>query len=113
MRFDFKGFNENVLTFKAGENVTKGALVSVESNSTVNPASASGEFIGVCVSVDDGVAAVQVKGYAEIPYVDNLTYNNTPVASNGSGAIKQYANAKNVVKVIKIDSENHIAGIIL
>lgn len=113
MKFDFKGFDEKVLTFKAGDNTQKGMPVTLSNDKTVVPASSNGDFIGICTGVADGVATVQVKGYVEVGYVDNLTYNHVPVAADGNGKIKQYGSSKYVATVIYIDNTNHIAGIIL
>ena len=73
MNVDFKGFAENVATFEATSAVKTGDLVKMSANFKVAPCAANDDFIGICVGVRDGYAAVQLSGYAEIPCTDTVT----------------------------------------
>ena len=69
MKISFEGFNANYLTFIAAEGLegaSPGTLVKLTADSTVDEAIDDGDvFIGSLVSEKDGVACVQVSGYAE------------------------------------------------
>ena len=85
MNISFSGFNENVLTFEYTGTLNKGDLVKMSASSKVTKASANDEFIGVCLHIRDGYAAVQVKGYVECAKSGtvNVGYNKLVTASDG------------------------------
>ncbi len=62
---NFNGYMENVLTFECDDDVNVGDLVSMKASGKVGKAAADSAFIGVCVSVKNGIAAVQLSGYIE------------------------------------------------
>ncbi len=95
MDISFNGFNEEVLTFIADSSVTEGALVKMKASGTVEKASDGDGFIGVCLNVRNGYAAVQVEGYVECAFSGTadvgsavLTAASTGVKSSASG--KEY-----------------------
>lgn len=83
MNIKFSGFNENVLTFECVGTLNPGDLVKVSASCKVTKASANDDFIGVCVSVRNGYAAVQIAGYVEVAKSGTITvgYNKLVAAS--------------------------------
>ena len=112
MSISFKGFNEQVITFKVQGDVEVGTLVKMCESETVEPCTNGDNFIGIAVSVNGDIAAVQTGGYIGLPY-------SGAAPSLGSASISA-ANATQIkdggdmtVKVIKLDEANSTAGILL
>lgn len=85
MNIKFSGFNENVLTFEYTGTLAEGDLVKMSASAKVVKATANGDFIGVCVGIRSGYAAVQVAGYAEVPKSGTVTVGyNKLVAASGT-----------------------------
>ena len=85
MNIDFTGFRENVLTFECTATVAMGDLVKMSSSGKVTKAGANDAFIGKCVGVRDGYAAVQLNGYTEAAKSGtvNVGYNKLVAATSG------------------------------
>ena len=85
MNIGFTGFRENVLTFECTSTVAAGDLVKMSASGKVTKVSANDGFIGKCVSVRDGYAAVQLNGYVEAAKSGavNVGYNKLVAASSG------------------------------
>ena len=85
MDINFTGYQENVLTFACDDDVTAGDLVGMSTSGTVKKAAENSNFIGMCLSVRDGYAAVQLSGYAEAPKsaTINVGYNKLVTAASG------------------------------
>ena len=112
MIYDFKGFNENVITLPAASGLTAGTPVAI-SDGKAAAAAANADFLGVCTGVSDGVATVQVSGYVELPYTGSVSYGYIGIASAGSGSVKKYDSAVRKAYVFMIDSTNSKLGFIL
>ena len=85
MDINFNGFNEKALTFMADDLVTEGCLVKMDESGTVTKASADDSFIGVCMNVRDGFAAVQVEGYVEIDLTGEVSVGDAILVATDSG----------------------------
>lgn len=85
MEINFNGFNEKVLTFMADDLVTEGCLVTMSESGTVTKASVDDGFIGVCMNVRDGFAAVQVEGYVEIDLTGEVSVGDVILTATDSG----------------------------
>lgn len=85
MDINFNGFHEKVLTFMADDLVTQGCLVTMSESGTVTKASADDSFIGVCMNVTDGFAAVQVEGYVEIDLTGEVSVGDSILVATDSG----------------------------
>ena len=85
MDINFNGFEENILTFEAASGVQTGDIVKMSASGKVAKASADDTFIGICRGVRDGIAAVQLSGYAEAAKSGtvNVGYNKLAAASSG------------------------------
>ena len=112
MIYDFKGFNENVITLPAAEGLAAGNPVTIASGDA-SPANANSDFVGICTGVADGVATVQVSGYVEIAATGVSSYGYAGIVSNGSGGVKKSDSAVRKAYIIKIDSTNNKIGFIL
>ena len=109
----YKGFNENVSTFKSSGDVPAGAPVIVCDNHTVCAAPADTAFHGVAVAGRNGAVSVQLTGYVELPYSDatpGVGYNS--LVSDGNGGIKLGSNGTKAL-IISVDTTNAIVGAIL
>ncbi len=112
MIYDYKGFNENVLTFPAVGTLAAGNPVAISAEGAA-VASANSDFIGICTGVADGVATVQVSGYVEVKATGIANYGYNGIASNSTNGVKKYDNAVRKAYVIKIDSTKGTVGFIL
>lgn len=89
MSVSFKGIGENVVTFKTSTAVA-GKPVTMSANDTVAVSAKDDLFCGVCISVEDGYAAVQTSGYVELPYTGTTAPSVgycTLVADGTSGVV--------------------------
>lgn len=87
MNVNFNGYGENVATFLAASTLKEGNLVKITSNYTASPASSGDDFVGICVGVRDGYAAVQLSGYVEVPASAQITLGRTGIIAGGSSAV--------------------------
>lgn len=85
MNISFAGYKENVLTFECTATVAKGDFVKMSGSGKVAKAASTENFIGVCVGVKDGYAAVQLDGYVETEKAGNVNvgYNKLVAAVSG------------------------------
>ena len=111
MNVNFKGFNENVLTFIADSGLTEtGVPVKVIDDGTVAKCGGNENFCGICVGLRDGYAAVQVAGYAEFPAAAKITVGYQTLAANSSGKVAANANGR---EYLVVDADATRVGIIL
>ena len=111
MNVNFKGFNENVLTFIAAAALTEtGVPVKMSADGTVTVSGNGDPFIGVCVGLRNGYAAVQVAGYAEFPAAAKITVGYQTLAANSSGKVAANANGR---EYLVVDADAARVGIIL
>ena len=110
MNVSFNGYNEGVATFEADSSVSKGTIVTMHSSGKVK--AATSEFIGVCRSVRAGYAAVQLDGYAVLPYTGTLSIGIVKLVVS-SGKIKADSTNGREYLVLDVDTTAGLAGIIL
>ncbi len=112
MSISFKGFNEQILTFKTQGEIEKGSLVKMAESATVAPCESGDDFIGIAVHVHGGIAAVQVGGYASLSYSGSApALGSCAISAADSAHIK--AGGNKTVTVIELDETNSTAGILL
>ncbi|WP_407383839.1 hypothetical protein [Ruminococcus sp.] len=85
MNIGFTGFRENVLTFECTSAVAAGDLVKMSASGKVTKVSANDAFIGKCVGVRDGYAAVQLSGYIEATKSGTVNVGYNKLAATASG----------------------------
>lgn len=115
MGISFHGFHAKVITFYAGESCEVGKAVTISEDGEAVKAANNGRFIGICTSLRNGVAGVQVEGYVELPYsgtapkhgVNRLICAANDCLAASSDDMAQY------YKILKVDTDNKIVGFIL
>ena len=113
MSLSYKGFNEQTLTFKAFQ-ASKDYPVFINTQGEVTNCNANSEFAGICTSLRNGLATVQVSGYAELPYGDSVpSYGTTYLMADGSGGVKPSASGKKAYLIVSIDKVNKKIGFIM
>ncbi len=110
MDINFNGYQENVITFIAASGVSAGSLVKMSASGTVTACSNGDDFIGVCIDVRNGYAAVKTAGYTELAVSGDgvsVGYNTLSAAASG---IKASENGR---EYLVITLGTGYAGIIL
>lgn len=109
----YKGFNENVLSFKT-ELTEAGCPVQISTSNEVRKASKGQDFIGVLISTDGVIGAVQLEGYVELEYTGTTpTLGFCGLVSNGNNGVEVSTTTKHIVRVIRLDTSKKIVGFIL
>ena len=113
MSISFKGFNEQVITFRTESELEAGTLVKVSGSATVAAATSGEDFIGIVVCTHGDIAAVQVGGYVSLPYSGSApTLGTASIAPADSKTVTASDSGKTVT-VVELDTENSTAGILL
>lgn len=109
MKVSFNGYKEGIVTFETASGVAVGDFVMVSDNGKVQKAASS--FCGICTGLRNGYAAVQLDGYAKVPYTGNLSvgYNKLAVSDD---ALTVSQSGRELL-VVDVDSVSGYAGIIL
>ncbi len=113
MSVGFYGTQETVLSFEEGTQVTTGYPVGMSGNNQVADAADGVVPVGVALHVRRGIAAVQVRGYMELPYSGTapaLGWVN--LAANGQGGVKTLAAGKSCL-VVNVDTAAKTVGFYL
>lgn len=110
MNVDFKGYGENVATFLAADGLQAGDLVKMSGNFTVAAATEDSDFVGVCLGVRDGYAAVQTSGYTEVVFTGELSTGYQILACEDSETV---AAAEDGRVHLVVSAANGIAGIMI
>ncbi|MBQ7740584.1 MAG: hypothetical protein IJT65_05055 [Eubacterium sp.] len=114
MSISYNGYDVNVITMPAAEELNIGGGVALNSSGKCINAANETDIIGVAVNNREGIAGVQTKGYVEMKYTGSApSYNYSKLISNGNGGVKVYASGTRDYKVIKLDTANKIVGFIL
>ncbi len=113
MNVSFQGYNQNILTFMCDEDIPTNKLVKLTENGKVSVCALSDIPIGVCVNSREGYAAVQLTGYARMPYnYDEPSFSFQRIRSDENGAVMADSSGKEVI-VTDIDTQNKIVGFIM
>ena len=110
MTVSFDGYNANTITFEAASGVTVGLPVMISANGKVSNATST--FCGVCKSLKNGYAAVQLDGYVRLPYTGSIAVGYKQLVVD-DGEIKVDTTNGREHLVIDVDSTTNTAGIIL
>ncbi len=111
MNVSFMGYDEKIATFTAESDVEAGTPVIVSDNGAVSAANGSA-FCGICKTVRDGYASVQLGGYVRAAYTDTLTVGYNKLSAE-SGAVKVDETNGRQLLVVDVDTTDNTAGIIL
>ena len=110
MTVSFDGYNANTITFEAASGVTVGLPVMISANGKVSNATST--FCGVCKSLKNGYAAVQLDGYVRLPYTGSIAVGYKQLVVD-DGEIKVDTTNGREYLVTDVDSTTNTAGIIL
>lgn len=109
----FKGFNNNCMTFNAGESAEIGAPAALDENGKIVNAEADEKFLGVICNVRNGITGVQLEGYTELKYTGSApTLGWDSLSADGNGGVKVDANGV-PYRVLKVDTTAKTVGFIL
>lgn len=107
-----KGFLEEYITLLC-QDTEKSGVVTINDNNTCAIAEADQDFVGVMANNRNGIAAVQVKGYAEVSYTgDNMAVGIMKVCCDGEGGIKLTDTGREVI-VLSVDTDSNTVAIIM
>lgn len=112
MNVSFNGYDEGMVTFEAASGVTADKPVAVSANGKVT-AVTSGAFCGICKSVRNGYAAVQLKGYVQMASTGSISLGYTKLAAATGGKVKADSNNGREYLVVDFDSTANVVGFIL
>lgn len=101
MNVNFTGYGENVATFVCDDTVKEGCLVELSDDYTVKVCTVGNEFIGVCVGVRDGYAAVQLSGYIECTKTSEIDLGLVGLVAETTTTVKSSDTAKRMCNVIR------------
>ena len=73
----------------------------------------SNAFCGICKSVRNGYAAVQLKGYVQMPSTGSISLGYSKLAAAAGGKIKADSTNGREYLVVDFDSTANVVGFIL
>ena len=115
MNVSFEGLENAVVPFLE-EQVTAGYPVSMRSDATVGNAAAGTAPVGVALNVRGGCAAVQIRGFAALPYSGSAPdLGWTALTADGSGGVKVPGSGEKGREclVVQVDSQEKTVGLFL
>ena len=105
MEISLNGYGEQVATFAVSGEVKVGMPVKISANGTVAPCVAKDKFCGVVLSLRGGYAAVQMAGYAKLPYT-----GTKPTV--GTGKVQVEATGR-LLLITDVDEPSGTCGLVL
>lgn len=112
MYANFDGLHSEVATFNCDSSVTApGQLVKMIGSGTVGKCTSNDPPAGVVLNVRNGYAAVQIKGFVQIPHDGTLSVGYRNIAAATDKKLK--LNDTTGVKRLVIESLNNVAGVLL
>ena len=99
MSVSFENIGQVIVTCQTEGAVADGAMVKMAANDTVMICADGEKFCGQAIHVaEDGMAAVQVKGFAEVDCADStMAAGWVKVAADGNGGIKAAENGHEIL----------------
>ena len=89
-KVSFEEIGALTATFHVQDGVAAGQVVKTADGGTVGPCSANDRFCGVAGAVEDGFAAVQLRGFARVPYTGAVAVGWNKLAADGKGGVTPY-----------------------
>ena len=90
MEFSYEGIGQIAATFAMEEGLDPGMVVAMTGNFTVGKGESGNVPCGVVLGVEGDCCAVQVGGFAEVPYVgDAPAVGMNVLTVDGSGAVQK------------------------
>ena len=110
MNVSFEEIGRLAVTF-GHEGCVAGQVCKVSANGTVAPCAAGDKLCGIVEGVRGDYAAVQVAGFAEVPYSGSVGLGHVSLCADGSGGVK--AGAGREYLVVSVDENAQTAIIML
>ena len=111
-KVSFEEIGELTVTFYAQTGVNAGQVVKLAGDSMVGTCAAGDRICGLATCSDGECAAVQVKGFAEIPYTGAVTVGWNKLAADGEGGMTVNESGSDYL-VVSVDSASDTAVICL
>ena len=108
MNVSFEEIGRLAVTF-GHEGCVAGQVCKVSANGTVAPCAAGDKLCGIVEGVRGDYAAVQVAGFAEVPYSGSVALGHVSLCADGSGGVK--AGAGREYLVVSVDENAKTAVI--
>ena len=110
MNVSFEEIGRLAVTF-GHEGCQAGQVCKVSGNGTVAPCAAGDKLCGIVEGVRGDYAAVQVAGFAEVPYSGSVALGHVSLCADGSGGVK--AGEGREYLVVSVDENAQTAIIML
>ncbi len=107
-----KGFMEGIITMNCAEHIKEGDIVTCSGNNSLSDPAPGDSFLGIVKNVRNGIAAVQIKGYAKVPVAEGVGLGVQHVAI-GDDIILFPATKGREIIILSIDYDTQIAEIIM
>lgn len=107
-----KGFMEGIITLEASGQPYEGEAVTIVCNNCTGGAALGDGFLGIIRNSRNGIAAVQVKGYAKVKFSETPPIGVNRVGCDGEGGLILGSNGREVI-VLSFDEATSIAEIIM
>ena len=105
MNVSFEEIGRLAVTF-GHEGCEAGQVCKVSGNGTVAPCVAGDKFCGIVEGVRGGYAAVQVAGFATVPYTGSVSTGFVSLCADGAGGVK--AGAGKEYLVVRVDEKTAV-----
>lgn len=115
MSVAFQGIETLVVTFRT-EGVTAGKPAAMSANETVTDAADATAPVGLVLNQRGKLAAVQVKGFARMPYSGTAPgLGFVSLVADGQGGLRTAASSESgrSCLVVQVDETNHEVGVFL
>ena len=97
MNVSFEEIGRLAVTFAAGEALAAGQVCKVSGNGAVDACAEGEDFCGIAEGVRNGVAAVQVAGFAEVGISGAVDLGYVNLCADGMGGVKAGGNNRYLV----------------
>ncbi len=112
-KFSFEGIGAVVATFSAGDGVKGGQVVKLTAADTVGTCGDGDGFCGVAMEPRRGGAAVQLKGFAQVPCTGDLPVGWCGLVADGAGGVRAASGAVSGVSALVVRAAGGAAVICL
>ncbi len=112
-KYSYEGMGAVVATYSAGDAVQGGAGVKLTAADTVGTCGDGDGFCGVAMEPRRGGAAVQLRGFAQVPFTGTLNPGWCELAANGAGGVRAAASGETGVKALVVSAAGGAAVICL
>lgn len=112
-KISFEGIGEVMATFAAKSGLVGGQVCKVTAGGEVGGCAAGERICGMAVAVDDGLAVVQVGGFAQVPYSGAVGTGWVKLVADGTGGVKVDAANGCEYLVADVDAAGKMAAVLL